>query len=267
MNEQQRKDRFSEFVTWFQKHITGKERKEGQLFFNRLLQAFGNPGVLEVGAALEDPVKKKTGKTGFVDFLWKPRVIIELKERGTDLRKHYPQAQEYWFQLVPNRPAYMCLCNFDEFWIYDLNQQLVDPVHILKTKELPKNWGPLAFLFPFQENPIFGTNSVEVTKEAAKIIGNIYLSLTGRGVKPPQAQRFILQLVVALFAEDVGLIPKYTLNQMLKRAIAEPITQEELTLLFQSMATEEMPKKPRKYKHIPYFNGGLFVIVETEGFS
>ncbi|HRK09161.1 MAG TPA: hypothetical protein PLZ57_15435 [Pseudobdellovibrionaceae bacterium] len=81
MSEKQRKEKLQEFVAWFKKHIKGYERGEGQLFFNQLLQAFGNAGILEVGASLEERVKKRKGTTGFADFVWKPRVIIELKER------------------------------------------------------------------------------------------------------------------------------------------------------------------------------------------
>lgn len=263
MNDKQKKEKLKEFVDWFKKHIKGYERGEGQLFFNCLLQAFGNAGILEVGAALEERVKKRKGTTGFADFVWKPRVIIELKERGTPLHKHYEQAFEYWLTLVPNRPRYMALCNFDEFWIYDLNTQLNDPVHILKTENLANDWGALAFLLPNQEKPIFNNNNVEVTEAAAKIVGSMYFSLSKRKIDPAKAQRFVLQLVVALFAEDVDLIPKYTLHKILGEAVRNPITQKELTSLFEAMATESGSKKPAKYKDIPFFNGGIFNEVDA----
>ncbi|MEK7691196.1 MAG: type IIL restriction-modification enzyme MmeI, partial [Bdellovibrionota bacterium] len=153
--DDQRQKRFEDFLVWFKANITGKERAQGQIFFDRLLQAFGNGGVLEAGAVCENPVKKKSGNTGFADLVWKPRVIIELKERGTNLKKHYSQAEEYWMHLVPNRPQFMVLCNFDEFWIYDLNTQLNDPVHTLRTENIAKDWGGLGFLFPTAEKPIF----------------------------------------------------------------------------------------------------------------
>lgn len=257
-HEQERQKRFAEFLTWFKTYCNGKERAQGQIFFNKFLQAFGNAGILEAGAVCEDTIKKKSGKTGFADLVWRPRVIIELKERGTNLKKHYSQAEEYWMRLVPNRPQFMILCNFDEFWIYDLNTQLNDPVHILKTENLAKDYGALAFLFPTPEKPIFNNNNVEVTEEAAKIVGAMYLSLQKRKIDPHQAQRFVLQLVVALFAEDVGLIPKYTLQKILREAVKNPVTQKELTDLFQAMATDSAAKKTKKYKDIPYFNGGLF---------
>ena len=74
--------------------------------------------------------------TAFSDLVWGSRVIIELKKRGEDLKKHYDQAYDYWETITPHRPKFMILCNFDEFWIYDLNIQMNDPVHVLKTKDL-----------------------------------------------------------------------------------------------------------------------------------
>jgi hypothetical protein len=51
-----------------------------------------------------------------------------MKKRGERLEKHYQQAFDYWLHLVPNRPEFVVLCNFDEFWVYDLNQQLDEPM-------------------------------------------------------------------------------------------------------------------------------------------
>jgi hypothetical protein len=42
-------------------------------------------------------------------------VLIEMKRRGENLQRHYRQAFDYGTRLVPNRPRYVVLCNFDEF--------------------------------------------------------------------------------------------------------------------------------------------------------
>jgi hypothetical protein len=36
---------------------------------------------------------------------------------------------------VPNRPRYVVLCNFDEFWIYDFDTDLDTPKDKLATKD------------------------------------------------------------------------------------------------------------------------------------
>ena len=60
-----------------------------------------------------------------------------MKKQGEDLSKHYSQAFDYWTRLVSNRPKYVILCNFDEFWIYDFDTQLDTPVDIVELQKLP----------------------------------------------------------------------------------------------------------------------------------
>ena len=261
MKTNSREQKLKEFLVYFQKYITGNEKGEGQIFFEHLLQAFGNAGIKEAGATCEELIKKRKGKRGFADFIWEPRVIIELKKRGEKLQKYYDQAFDYWIHRLP-RLKYTVLCNFDEFWIYDLNTQLYDPVHKLHIKDLPENWGPLAFLFPKEETPTFNNYNVKVTEEVARKVGHIYYSLVKRDVNPEKAQKFVLQIVVALFSEDVELIPKYTVQKILLGIVKRQLNQDELKKLLQSMAIEMAKNKPANYKNIPFFNGGLFEKVE-----
>ncbi|MEM9509365.1 MAG: type IIL restriction-modification enzyme MmeI, partial [Cyanobacteria bacterium P01_E01_bin.35] len=123
-----------EFVNYRLQHIQGKEKGEAQIYLERFFQAFGHQGIKEVGAECESVVTKgsKKGKTGFADLVWKPRVLIEMKRGGEDLSKHYRQAFNYWTRIVPNRPRYVMLCNFDEFWIYDFNNQVDEPVDMVR---------------------------------------------------------------------------------------------------------------------------------------
>jgi hypothetical protein len=78
--------------------ITGDEKGEAQVFLDRFFQAFGHAGALETGAVYEERITKgsRQGKTGFADLVWKPRVLIEMKKRGTNLGLHYSQAFDYW---------------------------------------------------------------------------------------------------------------------------------------------------------------------------
>jgi hypothetical protein len=129
-----RRSRLQEFVDWSAAHITGDEK--GDLYslalgerarvrvLDRLFQAFGQRGLLEVGGTAEFRIRKAKedgGGTAFADYVWKPHVLIEMKKRGTDLRRTYRQAFDYWTRLVPGRPNYVILSNFDEFWGYDFD--------------------------------------------------------------------------------------------------------------------------------------------------
>ena len=190
-----------EFVDWSATHVTGDEKGEAQIFLDRLLQAFPQKGVLETGKAefrIRKP-KEDGGGTAFADFVWKPLVLIEMKKRGTDLQRHYRQAFDYWTRLVPGRPNYVVLCNFDEFWVYDFDVQLDEPMDRVKIEELPERYGPLAFLFPTDEKPVFKNNQEEVTRDAASRLAALFNKLERRkDIDRDTAQRFVLQCLIAL---------------------------------------------------------------------
>jgi len=171
------KSGLAEFVR-FAQTLRGDEKSEAQSFLDHFFRALGHEGAIEAGATFEFRVAKKPGspqlelikgngapagrtKGGkkFADLLWPDRVLIEMKSRGENLEKHYDQTFDYWTHIVPKRPPFVILCNFDEFWIYDFNTQLFDPVDRVKTAELAENISSLNFLLPIWKKPIFGNTS------------------------------------------------------------------------------------------------------------
>ncbi|MBD2147818.1 DNA methyltransferase [Sphaerospermopsis sp. FACHB-1194] len=252
----------SKFVQFCQQHITGQERKEAQTFLDRFFRAFGHEGALEVGATYEEAIKKssKTGKTGFADLVWKPRVLIEMKKRGEDLNKHYSQAFDYWTRLVPNRPKYVILCNFDEFWIFDFDIQLDTPVDKISLEQLPERAGALAFMEIGQKTPVFQNNQVEVTERAAKRMGELLLELEKRGIEKLTAQRFILQCVLAMFAEDRQLLPRDMFISCVQDCMKGASSYDVLGGLFREMNQPGITPAGR-YQGVDYFNGGLFSVI------
>jgi hypothetical protein len=97
---------------------------------------------------------------------------------------------------VPDRPQYVVLCNFDAFWVCDLNRQLDEPVDRVALDDLPRRWEALAFLLPVPEEPTFGNALVAVTRETAAMVSRIFNQLVERGIERDSAQRFILQAVM-----------------------------------------------------------------------
>jgi len=245
------------FVEWVDTHIDGDEKGEAQLYLDRLFQAFGWPGLKEAGASCELRVKNDGGGTSFADLVWKPVVLVEMKKRGADLSKHYRQAFDYWTRLVPNRPRFVILCNFDEFWVYDFETQMDTPVDRVSLKELPDRFGPLAFLFAKPEEPVFGNHQEEVTRRAADKLAECFSSMVARGVSRDLAQRFTLQMLMALFAEDIGLLEKYLVVHLLDECTSPTASYDTLGGLFMAMNTEGGVSGGR-YKGVSYFNGGLF---------
>lgn len=257
MIQESRKEKLSGFVKWVQGQVTGDEKGEAHLFLDRLFQAFGHLGLKEAGATLEHRVKNTTGGTSFADLVWKPTVLIEMKKSGTNLQRHYRQAFDYWVRLVPNRPRYVVLCNFDQFLIYDFNAQMDSPVDEVRLQDLPDRYGPLSFLFAVYEKPVFGNDQQAVTREAANLLALCFNSLIKHKVPRSKAQSFILQMLVALFAEDIGLLKKYMVTQILEECREPRDSYDLLGGLFNEMNTPGIATGGR-FKGVEYFNGGLF---------
>src|SRR5690606_34573539 len=146
----------------------------------------------------------------FADYVWKPVVVIEMKRRGTPLARHYRQAFDYWVRLVPGRPKYVVLCNFDEFHVYDFDTQIDAPKDVLALADLPRRYGPLAFVLHTNVRPQLDNDREEVTREDADALAECFNKHVARKVARALAQRFILQTLDALFAEDIDLLPRYT---------------------------------------------------------
>jgi hypothetical protein len=241
--------------------LSGDEKGEAQVFCDRLFKAFGHEGYKEAGATLEHRVRRKEKRTRFADLLWKPRLLIEMKSSRENLQLHYRQAFEYWIDLVPHRPRYVILCNFREFWIYDFDSQLDDPVDRIQLEDLPRRYTALNFLFPKEKKPLFGNNRVDVTREAADKVARIFNSLTARGEDRARAQRFILQIVVAMFSEDVDLLPRGLLLELLQDCRQGSSSYDLIGGLFRQMNTPERARGG-KYTDVDYFNGGLFRVID-----
>ena len=200
--------------------------------------------------------------TKFVDLLWKDHVLIEMKKRGSKLALHYKQALDYWVHSAPHRPRYVMLCNFDSFWIYDFENQVDQPVDWVRIEDLPKRFTALNFLFPDSPKPVFGNDLVAVTRNTAEKIGDIFKSLVKRKEAKEKAQRFVLQCVVALFAEDIDLLPASLMTRLINGCMeGKRSTYDVLGGLFKQM-NSETPATAGLYKGVRYFNGGLYGTVD-----
>jgi SAM-dependent methyltransferase len=278
MSDQLKSD-LTEFVS-FASGLKGDEKGESQSFLDHFFRALGHAGVIEAGATFEFRVAKKPGSpqleliTGngtvprskggkkFADLLWPDRVLIEMKSRGEKLEKYYDQAFDYWSHIVPKRPPYVILCNFDEFWIYDFNTQLFDPVDRIPLSKVAESWRAFAFLLPHKQEPKFDNNRVDVTRRAADLMARVFRELTIRGENRERAQRFILQLLVAMVAEDIRLLPSDIVTDLLYESSEKGASSYDLFGgLFRQMASVE-PARGGRFQDVRYFNGGLFAVVD-----
>jgi len=253
----------------FAAKLKGDEKSEAQIFLLHLLDAFGHDGLtLPQGSSFEHRVRFPGDRTKFADFVWPGRVLIEMKSRGAKLSKHYQQTFDYWLNLVPHRPPYVVLCNFDELWVYDFNTQLHEPMDRIAVQDLVPRHQSLKFLYPVytqQSPPVFGNNWVEVTREAANNVALAFNEMVHRGEPRERARRFILQCVVSMFSEDIGLLPDNLFTALLDECRRAPSlgrsTYDLLGQLFRQM-NDPKPARGGRFAGVDYFNGGLFSTVE-----
>jgi hypothetical protein len=207
--------------------LKGDEKGEAQLFCDRLFRAFGHGGIIEAHGALEARIRfSDTGRTKFADCIWAPLgrdgVLIEMKKRAvTNLEAHFPQVRDYWVEMNPEKvigpgaqkPKYILLCNFERFIIYQ-HLLLVDEVVM---DELVDRAGAFNFMMPVEREPLFRNNVEQISQIAAKLIGeNFQYLIHDKSEKREVAQRFLLQCVMALFAEDFGLLPQSMFTELIR---------------------------------------------------
>lgn len=236
------------------------EKGHSQVFLERLFHTLGWPGYKEAGAVLEDRVKRAKGGTSFADLSWPDRkVLLEMKKRGEKLEKHYPQLRGYWLDTTGWRARYLMLCNFDDLWIFDMEQSTNDPVERMKISELPSKVGALGFMMPTAFQPIFNNNIEKVSTEIANKVAAMSRALVSRGESPVRVQRFMLQCVLCMFSEDIGLLPEQHFSRALNDCAAGAhSTYDMLGSLFRFMASPVSARAGR-FQTVPYFNGGLFL--------
>src|SRR5207244_13577271 len=109
---------------------------------------------------------------------------------------------------------------------------------------------------------IFGNKWVEDTRREADQMATVYKEIVARGEDRQRAQRFILQLLVAMVAEDIGLLPEQLVLELLTECADNGASSYDLIGgLFRQMASKEKARGGR-FERVDYFNGGLFEVVD-----
>jgi len=234
-------------------------------FTTHLLECFGWPAGRADGAAIPhrfaiiDAGKRVEREVA----LWWPerRALLEVAGNDAGLDFAWKDLVRVCLQLDPN-PQYVVLTNQRDLQLYDLVRDREAPRLAIRIDDLPK----YSEAFPFFTNewtpgavPRF-VNVEKVSEEVADLVARLYRSV--RAQHPGREKdviRFTLQCITAMFAEDIGLLPRNYFTSLLYDGARRKDLERRLHELFTQMNTHDLPA-PRV---VPYFNGGLFTDVTT----
>ena len=242
------------------KDAEGYERGQSQNFWTQIFNAYGVSGQVQLKAfehRLKDDKSQK-----YVDAFIPKLVMIEQKSRGLDLNKAYNQVSKYYERLsAADKPRYIVLSNFDELWLFDIENPLNIKEYKCPLADLPKNAEWLDFLAPnaamaeiVEENPI--------NRQATEMVAKLHQAFISDGVNADELALFLTRLIFCFFADDTGIFgQKNLLDGLLKNEARSDGSNlnEVFTTLFDTLNTKDRSTRlPESYAAFAYINGDLF---------
>ncbi|MCY7330857.1 MAG: hypothetical protein LH618_20055, partial [Saprospiraceae bacterium] len=238
----------------------------------------------------EGRVKREGNRQGFIDLIWKGKMLVEQKsahlDKAEDFEKTFRQAMEYVAGLpVAERPRRVVLCNFKRFRIYNVEKGLGKGLEGLgkgleglekglgglgkgleqnfveiAIAELPQRLTEFAFIPEFAGELIVAEEKANL--DAVERIASIHKVLSSAHYTGHDLELLLVRLLVCMFAEDTGIFePKQFSKYILKSTLENGSDiSEAMVELFEVLNT---PVRRRgevgdALRQFPYVNGGLF---------
>ncbi len=215
--------------------------------------------------------------TSFLDgFIPSTLVLIEQKGIGKDLMKPirqsdgslltpFQQAKRYSAELpFSKRPRWIVTCNFEQFYIYDMERPTGDP-EIVWLKDLEKDYYRLQFLVKKGDDHI--RREMDISLQAGDLVGKLYDALLKQYNSPASEEELkslnmlCVRLVFCLYAEDAGIFGAHNMFHDYLRSFQPKNVRKALLDLFKVLDTKVEDRDPYMDEDLaafPYVNGGLF---------
>jgi hypothetical protein len=242
--------------------FNGTERAEAQTFLNELFEAFGTSR--KAVAKFED----FKSSAGFMDLHWPTVCIFEMKapSRAHSLHMARDQVMRYWQESSQpdiDQPAarWVVICAFQRFEIWEPGRYPSAPRLAFDIEELPDRYEALQFLAGPAREPTFLDHYKDLTKEAAAVVASVYQRLKDRSAAPlDEIQRFTLQSVWALFAEDLGMLDGHPMQTIVAslRHNNDRSSAAELGHFFRVLNQKGSHNRKGVLSGTRYVNGDLF---------
>lgn len=213
------------------------------------MDPYGDTFTFERGA------EKSTGGDGWADVWYRGHFAWEYKGRHKDLGEAYQQVLKYRDSL--ENPPLLIVSDMDKIIVRTSFTNTPTQTHIINLEDLknPEKLNILRAAF-FNPDALKPGMSVEVvTEEAAKSFSALADRLRARGYEPERVARFLIRLLFCLFAEDVDLLPKRIIADLVTASHHHPQTfTNMLRDLFAKMEVGGWFGRDE----IPYVDGRLF---------
>ncbi len=215
--------------------------------------------------------RKIDGKPGFIDLLWKGKLLIEHKSKGRDLDRAHAQARGYFHGLKDDElPRYILVSDFERFRLFDMDKN-GDEIATFTLRELPKHLKLFGFIAGYEAVEVRPEDPVNI--RAAEKMGKLYDRLKDAGYEGHPLQVYLVRLLFCLFAEDTGIFTDDEFSNFVQVHTREDGSDlgPMLNQLFEVLNTPT----ERRYKTLPdhfgvfpYVNGRLFSeATPTAGFD
>lgn len=234
-----------------------KERAEKDSFWNDFFHVFGISR--RRVATFEEPVKKLSGKQGFIDLFWKGTLLVEHKSKGRNLDKAYEQATDYFPGLKEHElPRYILVSDFDRIKLFDLDEHTE---HEFQLSELYKNVKLFGFIAGYQKSTFKEEDPVNI--KAAELMGKFHDQLKEFGYEGHHLEVYLVRLLFVLFADDTSIFEKDTFKEFLDTKTKEDGSDlgALMAQFFQVLNTPKENRLTNLDEHVnqfPYVNGKLF---------
>jgi hypothetical protein len=241
----------------------GTERAEAQTFLNELFACYGTDRKA-VGARFED---FKTS-AGFMDLHWPEVCIVEMKapSRAATLHDARDQVFRYWLESADSAHGqsaarWVVLCAFHRFEVWKPGEFPDAPRVSFDLVELPERYEVLQFLAGPAQEPVFIEHYKALTEGAAGTMADLYQSMRARAAAPSdELQRFVMQAVWTLFAEDLSMLDGYPLQHLVGALRTDPnrSSAAEIGHLFRVLNQKGDHSRRGVLAGTRYVNGELF---------
>lgn len=256
LNRREIRNRAHAFVLEWQGE--SREHAEAKPFWEAFFHVFGVHR--RRIASFEEPVKVSESTTGFIDLLWKGKLLIEHKSLGKDLDKAYGQALDYFPGLKDEElPRYVLVSDFDRFHLHDLD---TDTTTEFTLDELPDRIHLFDFMAGY-EDAGDTIEEFELNIQAAEILGYLHDALLESGYSGHALEVFLVRILFCLFAEDTGIFARHQLINYLINNTREDGSDTDMHLakLFQVLDKSPDNRSTHLSEELdafPWVNGHLF---------